>query len=230
MEPISQRRTISRERLAARLFLLAMSLLTLAASARAGALPGPPDPFPDASLENWSQKEFEGRSEYRLGQRDGVRVLEASTDGAASILYKRDAIDLRATPVVHWQWRVDDVYSHGNEKQRDGDDFTARLYVVAKTGPLPWQTLALNYVWAATAQTGSDWPSPYTDKARMIAIRSGATNTGRWLAETRDVRADFNTYFGRDIDTISGYAVMVDGDNTGGRAEAWFGDIRFAGD
>ena len=39
---------------------------------------------------------------------------------------------------------------------------------------------------------------------------------------------DFKQYFGIDVTSLNGYAVMVDGDNTGESATGWFADIAFS--
>ena len=204
------------------------------ASGASFATPGEcadPGEFPDATLDDWQQREFEGRSEYALVDEGGRRVLDARTDGAASILYREREVDLAATPRLSWSWRIDGVYDDIDELTKGGDDYPARLYVVVRDGLLPWDTLALNYVWASSRPAGTMWRSPYTDKAVMIAVQSGDERAGAWICETRDVAADFRTAFDRRIETLDGYAVMVDGDNGDRRGAARFGALGFsAGD
>ena len=198
------------------------------AGAAVGAAPcRTPGEFPDETLDAWQTREFAGSTEYALVDEDGRRTLEASTDGAASILYREREVDVGATPVLAWSWKVDGVFADIDERTRDGDDYPARVYVVVKTGFLPWQTLALNYVWSSNQPEGSSWPSPFTDKARMIAVRSGGAEAGAWACERRDVAADFEAAFGTRIDRIDGYAIMVDGDNGARRARARFGALGF---
>ena len=183
--------------------------------------------FPGASLAGWNEREFEGSTEYRLVGEVPEVSLSARADGSASVLYRDREVRIADTPLLRWSWSVDAVYDGIAETTRDGDDFPARLYVVVKTGVLPWQTLALNYVWASAVPVGESWESPYTDKARMIAVRSGSGDAGAWVCQTRDVVADFRTHFGVDVDEIDGYAVMVDGDNGARQGQALFGAIDF---
>jgi len=183
--------------------------------------------FPDATLADWQQREFSGRTDYEIEQEGGLPVLVATTDGSASVLYRERELDIGDRPVLRWSWSVDGVYEGIEETTRAGDDFPARLYVVVKTGIFPWQTLALNYVWGSQVAPGTAWTSPYTDKAHMIAVRAGGERAGAWVCESRDVVADFRNVFGIDVDTIDGYAVMVDGDNGDRAARARFGSIAF---
>ena len=202
----------------------AISTITPSLAAEGDA---PPGPFPERSLSSWKERSFEGNTDYRLVEEGGVRVLRGRTDGAASILYRERKVDLERTPLLEWSWKVDTVYTGNEERTRAGDDFPARIYVVVRTGLFPWQTLAINYVWSAEATPGDSWPNPFTDKAMMIAVRSGPADVGRWVHERRDVAADFRAAFGQRVDEIDGYAVMVDGDNGGRQASAWFGDLAF---
>jgi len=106
--------------------------------------------------------------------------------------------------------------------------FTARVFVVFETSAIPLRTRAINYVWAAHEPVGAMFPSPYTKNVAMIVVRSGPADAGRWLGESRDVLADYRRFFGRAPTQISAVAVLVDTDNTGRAAEAWFADLVLA--
>ncbi|MFK8075781.1 MAG: DUF3047 domain-containing protein [Granulosicoccus sp.] len=188
----------------------------------------PSAPFNDRTLKSWKEKSFSGNTHYEIVELDGTRVLKGSTEGAASILYKEQTVDLRKKPIISWSWKIDGVYDDIDEKTRAGDDFPARLYVVSKTGILPWQTLAINYVWSSEQELGDSWSNPFTEKAKMIVVQSGNSNAGQWVTQTRNIAEDFKTHFGKDIGKINGYAVMVDGDNANKTGTAWYADINFS--
>ncbi len=184
--------------------------------------------FPDADLKRWKERSFEGNSTYALVEDDGLQVLKGETRGQASVLYREVPIDLKKTPWLQWSWKIASTYgSDIDERSKAGDDFPARLYVVVKTGLFPWQTLAINYVWSSSSEAGAIWKNPFTDKAGMIAVRTGDREAGQWVTQKRDVMADFRTVFGKEIDALDGYAVMVDGDNSGANGTSWFGNIDF---
>lgn len=188
-------------------------------------------PWPETSLDSWQTREFKGASDYKLVEVDGRRVLDAKTDGKASVLYRERSVDLGDTPVISWSWNVDRVYDNPDEQTEAGDDFPARLYVVIQTGFLPWDTHAINYVFASSSPADSEWLNPYTDKAMMIAVRSGKDETGVWHCEQRNVAEDFARAFPHIFPEpptkLSGYAIMVDGDNGGHAGQAQFGAISF---
>ena len=132
------------------------------------------------------------------------------------------------TPWVHWSWRVENTLGPIEEQTKAGDDFPGRLYVVVRTGFLPWETTAVNYVWSSSTDIGTHWVSPFTEKSVMIALQSGDEETGQWQHERRNVVDDFKQFFNLDVKQIDGYAVMVDADNTGKQATAYFGNISFS--
>ncbi|EAR23534.1 DUF3047 domain-containing protein [Nitrococcus mobilis] len=183
--------------------------------------------FSNGNLDGWEEKSFQGHTDYTLVKLDGETVLHARCDAAASVLYLKRHIDLRQTPWLRWRWRVARTFTNVDERSKQGDDYPARVYVVADGGLLPWRTRAVNYVWASREPKGSDWPNAYTGNAHMVALRSGSADNKHWEVEARNVRQDFKRFYGKDVERIDGVALMTDCDNTGGRAEAWYGDIEF---
>ena len=74
------------------------------------------------------------------------------------------------------------------------------------------------------------WVNAWTSKARMLALRSGDTEVGKWKVEKRNLRDDFKSLFDRDVDVIVAVAIMADSDNYHGSAISYFGDIYFSED
>ncbi|TVQ56160.1 MAG: DUF3047 domain-containing protein [Rhodobacteraceae bacterium] len=182
--------------------------------------------FEPSAIAAWRAHAFKGRTEYRLVDTETGPALHARCDASASGLVLERAIDLRATPILEWSWRVDATLDPSvDETTRAGDDFAARLYVVRDGGLLRWRTRAVNYVWASAQPAGADWPNPFASQAHMVAVRSGPGDG--WATERRDLRADFRRFHGIDLDEIDAVAIMTDCDNRGVTAEAWYGAIRF---
>jgi hypothetical protein len=185
--------------------------------------------FSATGLDGWTEQTFEGKKPtgYRLIHESGAQVLQADCRASASGWMRKQRIDLERTPVVRWRWKVARVYSDVREREKKGDDFPARVYVVLGSGRALSRTRSLVYVWASAEPQGADWPSAYTKQAHVVALRSGAADAGRWHEERRDVRADFKRYFGIDVTAADGVAIMTDCDDAGGATRAWYGDVRF---
>ncbi len=183
--------------------------------------------FSESGLEGWQQKRFDGETRYFLLD-PGKGWVEAVSDTTASALYLEQKVDLKKTPWLNWSWMKRRSIEPADENAKSGDDFVARVYVVKKGGLLFWKTLAINYVWSARHRTGESWDNPFAGRnARMLALRDGGDPEGRWFTERRNVREDFQRLFGKDLRYIDGIAIMTDSDNSGGRAEAVYGDLYF---
>lgn len=175
----------------------------------------------------WQRREFVGAARYNAG--DGGRPsIDAVAEASASALYREIEVDLTRTPYLQWSWRVDrlpDIAAPETEKA--GDDYGARVYVVHEGWFGKLSANALNYVWSQGQAAGSRWPNAFTGRAMMWSLQRGPRHTGEWISYTRDVRADWRTAFGENVDRIDGVALMTDADNSGSRAAASYGVIRF---
>ena len=181
----------------------------------------------DGSLAGWEARTFNGETRYGSIVEDGHGAVRADAEASGSGLFRTIRIDLKQTPVLAWRWRVAGTLGDIDETQRSGDDYAARVYVVASHPLFFWRTRAISYVWASRQPTGGEWPNAYTAQAKMVALRSGDAEAGRWVMERRDVRADFVRLFGEDVGSIDAVAIMTDTDDTGTRATAWYADLRF---
>lgn len=208
---------------------LSCLLLCFAAALAADSLRVPVGEFSQGRLEGWETKVFHGETRYKLTELDGNTVLRAESHGTASGLVRKLRVDLEKTPYLHWSWRAENTLGNLDERSKAGDDYPARLYVVISGGLVFWRTRSLNYVWASAAPMGSDWPNAFAgESVRMLALRSGTAEVGRWHEETRNVRDDLRRYFKEDIRQIDAVALMTDTDNSGRQAVAYYGDIHFS--
>ena len=205
--------------------LMIICILAVTAAADARVVVGD---FSHGELDDWSNKVFDGVTRYTLVTDNARQVLKAESRNAASGLFKRIRIDLTKTPYLHWSWKVPGTLGNIDEHTKAGDDYPARVYVIFSGGALFWRTRAINYVWSSDQPRGSTWQNAFTGNARMIAVRSGNGETGRWVHERRDVRGDYRRLFGSDVRYADSVAIMTDTDNTHKSAVAFYGDIYFS--
>ena len=214
---------------------------TFSSAAAGGAIP-----------EGWQPLTFEKidrHTVYTLVEDGGAVVVKAVSEASASGLIRKLTVDPTAYPWLEWRWKVGNVLEKGDVRRKTGDDYPARLYVTFRYDPqrvgfferAKYGTAkllygdypphaALNYIWANREEIGAVVPNAYTSKAVMIVAESGASKAGQWVAERRNVYRDYLRAFGEEPPLISGVAVMTDTDNTGERATAYYGDIRFRKD
>jgi hypothetical protein len=183
--------------------------------------------FSAGDLTDWQPKAFQGETRYAFDDQSGRRALFAQSQGTASGLYREIRVDLNRTPWLNWSWRVDRVLKGVDERTQSGDDYPARVYVVVSGGAAFWKTRSLIYVWSSHQPVGATWNNAFTGNARVMALRSGIQDAGRWVSEKRNIRTDFRQLFGEDLDAIDAVALMTDTDNSGQAATAWYGDLEF---
>lgn len=176
----------------------------------------------------WKERVFSGQTIYEAVEDSGRPALRATSRGTASVLYREIRVDLEKTPYLHWDWRIDKSIAGFDERTKEGDDYSARIYVVRSHPIFRWKTRAVNYVWAGSQDQGETWPSAYTDASHNVALRSGDTQAGQWVSEWRDVRADFQSLLGENARSVDGVAIMTDTDNTGSEAVGWYRNVFFS--
>ncbi|MCP5407278.1 MAG: DUF3047 domain-containing protein [Chromatiaceae bacterium] len=184
--------------------------------------------FSSEGLKNWKRHSFHGETSYNTVTRDGRQVILAESSGSASVLFRELRVDLEKTPWLNWSWRVNNTIPGLDERTKSGDDYPARIYIVTEEGLFPWQSKAVNYVWAGTLPQETRWLSAFTDSSLMIAVRSGDAEVDSWVQEKRNVKTDFQHFLGRPVRYIDVVALMSDTDNSGANVSAEYGDIFFS--
>lgn len=171
-------------------------------------------------------------------------MLRAESNASASGLVTMREFSFTDTPIVRWRWRVDSVYTNQEVTSKQGDDYPLRIYLLFKYRPdeagfFERATFAtakafygeyppratLNYVWASGPTPLAGYASPYTERARIIPLRSGRGELGRWVDEEVNALEDYRTYFGEEPPATGALAIMIDSDNTGESAVAYIKSI-----
>ncbi|TBW58757.1 DUF3047 domain-containing protein [Marinobacter halodurans] len=186
--------------------------------------------FSAGDLTGWETGVYDGRTRYELRPVDDRMVLYADSRGTASGLYYQTHVNLDRTPYLNWSWKVDNILDNPDERERSGDDYPARLFVVFSDGLSFWNAQVIDYVWSSSQASGSEWPNAYAANVRMIAVHAGSADVGRWVSEKRNVLADYRHLFGARPGAVDVVALMTDTDNTQLSAQAWYGDIWFSED
>lgn len=185
-------------------------------------------------------------TEYRGATIDGVRAIEARADNSMALLARPLSVDLAATPILCWRWRVEAPVAGADMRRRSGDDYAARVYVsfdmpdsalglatrmrIALGRRLFGSALpdaALNYVWDNRHPVGTRRRSAFTDRVEMIVAETGSAQAGSWVAEQADIAADFARAFGDRPGRPIQLAIATDTDNVRARARAAFADLHF---
>ncbi len=196
---------------------------------------------------NWESLRFaniDRQTRYRLTRHQKDVVLQARSHASASGMFRKLRFNARDHAWLSWRWKIEHVLEKGDLRVKQGDDYSARIYVAFKFEPQQaslWARMAhavastsagrelpgtmLTYIWANQAPQGAIADNPYSDKVKMIALQSGNAKANRWIDEKRNLAEDYRRAFGREPPPAMGIAVMTDTDNTGESAIAYYGDI-----
>jgi hypothetical protein len=183
----------------------------------------------EKGLSGWEEERFKGKTSYKIVELGGDQVSEAVSRASASGIYKRQAVNIKDYPYLNWRWRIENKLDTGNEMEKSGDDYVARVYLLIDGGLRFWNSRAMSYVWANQSEAGSIWDNAYAgDSVIMFALKSAKDPTGTWLHEKRNVYEDLKTVFGEEIATVDAVAVMTDTDDSNSTALTYYADIFFS--
>jgi len=200
--------------------------------------------------EQWQPltfEEIENQTAYFLVSDNNTPVVKAVSNASASGMVHKIAIDPTTHPILKWRWKVSNIIESADLKTKDGDDYPARIYVTFEYDPEKlsgWQSFkaelyksvngeypplaVLNYVWDNKHDTNTMTDNAYTDRVKMIVVRSGKDKLGEWVNQERNIYEDYKRAFGEAPGKITGIAIMTDTDNTKEAAMAYYGDIAFS--
>ncbi len=188
------------------------------------------------NLNNWRPLHFpriKKHTEYSIEKKGEESYLRAySSSSASGIVFKKE-FNVYKYPVLRWMWKVNNIYIKGNAEKKSGDDYPIRIYIIfnynpekasfgkrvrygfAKTiyGEYPPDS-TLNYIWANRKHNKNILTNTYAEEARMIILRTGAENTGKWQEQEVNILKDYRMAFNSDPPSSAGIAIMNDSDNT----------------
>jgi Protein of unknown function (DUF3047) len=199
---------------------------------------------PPQQWQPWIISRFNRRTDYRIVELDGARVLKAHSMQAASGLLQEIVANPVETPYLRWQWKVPQLLSGADLSTRGVDDSPVRIIVsfdgdrekldvedramasmvkLFSGREMPYATLM--YVWDNKLPVDVMLNNAYSNRAKMIVVESGAARTGQWLNFRRDLVSDFRRAFGEEPGKIISIGVMTDSNRTETEAIAYYGDI-----
>jgi len=225
--------------------------LVLSAAAVCAGCAGRVDPLqPQEAVHEWEAMPLPGKRAtiYTRCEHEGRPAWYASSRGAASVWRKR--MDAVVTPSTHieFSWWVANTVAGADLRRAEVADSPVRVgfafegdhsrlslrnrmqfqLVETLTGEAPPFAM-LVYVWDNHAAVGTVMPSNRSDRVQKVVLEQGDANLRRWLSYRRNLFHDFQRAFGESPGRLVGLALMTDTDNTGGAAEAWYGDVMLRG-
>ena len=170
----------------------------------------------------------DSNTKYIIGDNENGNYLKAEANNAASGVGKEVKIDLNKTPFINITWKIEKDLKGIKEDTKKGHDFSARVFVIKKTGATPLSNRAVNYVYSSNRNVGDNWSSPYTKKSRDYVLSTTKDNFNEWVTVKANVKKDFKRFHNLDVNELSGVAIMSDTDNSKMTAIAYYQNIYFS--
>jgi hypothetical protein len=156
------------------------------------------------------------------------RALHLRSDNDSSTISKELKIDVRQCPILEWRWKVVLLPKGGDAQRKETDDEAAQLYVTFPRFPSAIRSRIIGYIWDTSAPQGTIFPSQKVSTVTFVVVRSGSADLGRWVTETRNVLEDYKRIYGEAPgEPVGAISLSINSQNTGTRAEAYFGEILF---
>jgi len=179
------------------------------------------------SLDEWKEKMLtRNRTDYSVAEHGGRDCVKAVSENSASALFYRQQLSCERDPFIRWDWKAEKFPSHKYKEtlgEKDEFDFAAQVYVIF-SARFFLNAKAIQYVWTRDVPAGTVAASPYTEKVRIMVLRSGESE--EWKHEERNIKDDFRSLFGKEPEKdVAVISFMTDSDSTGSSAEAYYGDI-----
>ncbi|OLB48995.1 MAG: hypothetical protein AUH99_12470 [Candidatus Rokubacteria bacterium 13_2_20CM_2_70_11] len=167
--------------------------------------------------------------DFTVMENSGHRVLHLRSDGDSSMISKEitGKVNLKATPILEWRWKVVTLPEGGDSRSKHTDDQAAQLYVVWPRFPQEFRSRIIGYIWDTRAPAGLVVKSEKTSTVTYVVVRSGAAELGKWLTERRNVVEDYKKIYDEAPDNPGGVSISIDSDDTNSSAESFFGAIAF---
>ena len=154
---------------------------------------------------------------------DGPSCLHLKSVRASFGLEHKVEVDPSEMPWLTWRWKVAQLPSGGDFRRGSTDDQAAQVLVAFDDRKI------LTYIWDTSAPKGAMQSASNIPLVHIFAVvcQSGATEANKWIAESRNVAADYERAYGKAAPRVKGVRLQINSQHTGSTAESYFGEVAF---
>ena len=171
---------------------------------------------------DWQIKINHGRPDIAVCN-DGDSCLRLKSDKSSFALEHRVDVDPHEMTYLNWKWTVAQVPPGGDFRRASTDDQAAQVLVAFDDRRI------LTYIWDSSAPKGTIQSASNIPLVRIYAVvcQSGTAEANKWIAESRNVAADYERAYGRSAPRVKGLRLQINSQHTGTTAESYFGEVAF---
>jgi hypothetical protein len=171
----------------------------------------------------WELKEKSGKADFAVVKDGEIAAGRFRSTDTSFSLQKEVKVDLKQFPWLTWKWKVTKLPVGGDFRKSKTDDQAAQLFVAFS------KTKAIVYIWDTTAPMGlmeDTSPVPFMT-VKVVVMRSGPAELGKWIAESRNVYDDYKKLYGSEPPAVNGIRLQSNSQHTGTSGESYFADVIF---
>jgi len=171
---------------------------------------------------DWMIKVNHGKPDLSVCD-DGPSCLHLRSVHASFALEHRVDVDPGEMPWLTWRWKVAQLPAGGDFRRASSDDQAAQVLVAFDDKRI------LTYIWDTSAPKGSMQSASNIPLVHIFAVvcQSGAAEANKWIAENRNVAADYERAYGRPSPRVKGLRLQINSQHTDSIAESYFGEVAF---
>jgi hypothetical protein len=173
----------------------------------------------------WSSRNPAKMAEvYSVQAENGNQFLHADAQKISVPIAHERKWELKEYPILRWRWRAILFPEGTDERRKSGNDNVLAVYAIFGGWPIP---TTIKYVWSDVLATGSSFDSPLSDKTKIIVVRGGRKDANRWVAEERNLLADYRRLFSapESNPVARGIILLTDSDDSRTRSVGDYDDI-----
>jgi hypothetical protein len=175
---------------------------------------------------HWKLRVNAGEADTQILMEAGEPALYLRSLNASFALERELSVKIRDYPYLKWAWKALTIPPRGDLRKRSRNDQALQLLVAFEGGKI------LSYVWDANAPEGTVTDEsigfPLFITVKVIVVKSGTNEKGKWLSVSRNLFEDYKEIFGGDPGNIRGIRVQSNSQYTGGCAEGMVKRIVFS--
>lgn len=171
---------------------------------------------------DWQIKMNHGKPDISVC-REGVSCLRLKSVKSSFALEHSVDVDPSQMPYLTWNWKVSQLPGGGDFRRASTDDQAAQVLVAFSDRHI------LTYIWDSSAPKGTMQSASNIPLVRIFAVvcQSGAAEANKWIAESRNIAADYERAYGRVAPRVKGLRLQINSQHTGTTAESYFGEVAF---
>jgi len=173
--------------------------------------------------QSWQLKEKSGKADFSVVKDGDLNVLQLRSADTSFSIQKEVKVNLKQYPVVSWKWKVTKLPKGGDFRKMKTDDQAAQLFLAFT------KTKSIVYIWDTTAPEGlmSEAIAPPLMTIKLVVVRSGPAELGKWVTETRNVYEDYKKFYGEEPPAVKAMRLQINSQHTGTSAESYFADVMY---